>query len=140
MSVSPAQKRAKPSPVPGPSTVTATSGLDSANTPAAAAERGAEIGTGLVGSITIGAGQLCTKPGVVLVPAGARPQRGLLACSDEAHASIDFNHDPHSAIIDCSQTRTVGPNMLNLVVWFDNEWGFASRMVDVTRRWLAAAG
>ena len=29
--------------------------------------------------------------------------------------------------------------MLNLVVWFDNEWGFASRMVDVTRRWLAAA-
>ena len=70
----------------------------------------------------------------------AGPQRGLLACSDEAHASIDFNHDPHSAIIDCSQTRTVGPNMLNLVVWFDNEWGFASRMVDVTRRWLAAAG
>ena len=70
----------------------------------------------------------------------AGPQRGLLACSDEAHASIDFNHDPHSAIIDCSQTRTVGPNMLNLVVWFDNEWGFASRMVDVTRRWLAAVG
>jgi D-erythrose 4-phosphate dehydrogenase len=70
----------------------------------------------------------------------AGPQRGLLACSDEAHASIDFNHDPHSAIIDCSQTRAVGAKMLNLVVWFDNEWGFASRMVDVTRRWLAAAG
>ena len=29
--------------------------------------------------------------------------------------------------------------MLNLVVWFDNEWGFANRMVDVTRRWLAVA-
>jgi glyceraldehyde 3-phosphate dehydrogenase/D-erythrose 4-phosphate dehydrogenase len=69
----------------------------------------------------------------------AGPQRGLIACSDEAHASIDFNHDPHSAIIDCSQTRTIGPRMLNLVVWFDNEWGFASRMVDVTRRWLAVA-
>jgi len=65
----------------------------------------------------------------------AGPQRGLLACSDEAHASIDFNHDPHSAIIDCSQTRAVGAKMLNLVVWFDNEWGFANRMLDVAAFW-----
>lgn len=62
--------------------------------------------------------------------------RGLIACSDDAHASIDFNHDPHSAIIDASQTRGIGPRMINLMVWFDNEWGFASRMVDVTRHWL----
>ena len=62
--------------------------------------------------------------------------RGLIAYSDEAHASIDFNHDPHSAIVDGGQTQHIGPRMVNLLVWFDNEWGFANRMVDVTRHWL----
>lgn len=66
--------------------------------------------------------------------------RGLIAYSDEAHASIDFNHDPHSAIVDGGQTQSVGPRMVNLMVWFDNEWGFASRMVDVTRHWLGIVG
>ncbi|HRP25288.1 glyceraldehyde 3-phosphate dehydrogenase NAD-binding domain-containing protein [Thauera sp.] len=61
----------------------------------------------------------------------------LIAYSDEAHASIDFNHDPHSAIVDGGQTRAIGPRMVNLMIWFDNEWGFASRMADVTRHWLA---
>ncbi|MFU2486856.1 type I glyceraldehyde-3-phosphate dehydrogenase [Thauera sp. WH-1] len=60
----------------------------------------------------------------------------LIAYSDEAHASIDFNHDPHSAIVDGGQTRAIGPRMVNLMIWFDNEWGFASRMADVTRHWL----
>jgi D-erythrose 4-phosphate dehydrogenase len=65
--------------------------------------------------------------------------RGLIAYSDEAHASIDFNHDPHSAIVDGGQTHSIGPRMVNLLVWFDNEWGFASRMVDVTQHWLGIA-
>ena len=80
------------------------------------------------------------RPGEVnalLREAAAGCYRGLIACSDDPHASIDFNHDPHSAIVDASQTRAVGPRMINLMVWFDNEWGFASRMVDVTRHWLA---
>ena len=64
---------------------------------------------------------------------------GLLAWSDDPHASIDFNHDPHSAIVDGGQTRMIGPRLLNLMVWFDNEWGFANRMADVTRRWLGSA-
>lgn len=72
----------------------------------------------------------------LLAGAAAGAQRGLIAFSDEAHASIDFNHDPHSAIIDGGQTRMIGPRMVNLMVWFDNEWGFANRMVDVTRHWL----
>ena len=63
---------------------------------------------------------------------------GLIAWSDEPQVSIDFNHDPHSAIIDGGQTRMLGPRLLNLFVWFDNEWGFASRMVDVTRHWLGS--
>jgi glyceraldehyde 3-phosphate dehydrogenase/D-erythrose 4-phosphate dehydrogenase len=73
-----------------------------------------------------------------LLHAAARgPFAGLIDWSDTPHASIDFNHDPHSAIVDGSQTRTCGPRMVNLFVWFDNEWGFANRMVEVAHHWLA---
>ena len=58
-----------------------------------------------------------------------------LAWSDDNHASIDFNHDSHSAVIDGNHTRLLGPRLLNLLLWFDNEWGFANRMVDVTCHW-----
>ncbi|MDR0736052.1 MAG: erythrose-4-phosphate dehydrogenase, partial [Zoogloeaceae bacterium] len=44
-------------------------------------------------------------------------------------------HAPHSAIIDGSQTRNIGPRLVTLFVWFDNEWGFANRMRDVARHW-----
>ncbi|HPR06329.1 MAG TPA: glyceraldehyde 3-phosphate dehydrogenase NAD-binding domain-containing protein [Denitromonas sp.] len=58
-----------------------------------------------------------------------------LAYTEQAHASIDFNHDPHSAVIDGGQTRIGGEHLLSLLIWFDNEWGFASRMVDVLHHW-----
>jgi len=72
----------------------------------------------------------------LLASAAASPLKNLLAFSNEPHASIDFNHDPHSAIVDGSQTRAVGPRLINLLLWFDNEWGFANRMVEVAGHWL----
>lgn len=72
----------------------------------------------------------------LLREAAAGPYAGLIAYSEEPHASIDFNHDPHSAIVDGGQTRICGPRLVNLMIWFDNEWGFANRLVDVTRYWL----
>ncbi|MFZ2853700.1 MAG: glyceraldehyde 3-phosphate dehydrogenase NAD-binding domain-containing protein [Rhodocyclaceae bacterium] len=72
----------------------------------------------------------------LLAEAADGPLRGLLAYSNEPHASIDFNHDPHSAIVDGSQTRAAGPRLVNLLLWFDNEWGFANRMVEVAGHWL----
>ena len=65
----------------------------------------------------------------------AGPWRGVLTTSSAPHASIDFNHDPHSAIVDLSQTRCCGNRLFNLFIWFDNEWGFANRMVDVAQCW-----
>jgi glyceraldehyde 3-phosphate dehydrogenase/D-erythrose 4-phosphate dehydrogenase len=71
----------------------------------------------------------------LLADAAHGPLKKLIAYSEAAHASIDFNHDPHSAIIDGSQTRTSGPHLVNLFVWFDNEWGFANRMLEVADYW-----
>jgi glyceraldehyde 3-phosphate dehydrogenase/D-erythrose 4-phosphate dehydrogenase len=63
--------------------------------------------------------------------------RNRLDYTEAAHASIDFNHAPHSAIVDGSQTRNISPDTVNLLLWFDNEWGFANRMLDVAQYWLA---
>ena len=65
--------------------------------------------------------------------------RGLLAYTELPHASCDFNHDPHSAIVDGSLTRSSGPRLVNLLAWFDNEWGFANRMLDVAEHYLRVA-
>ncbi|KIQ05282.1 MULTISPECIES: erythrose-4-phosphate dehydrogenase [Pseudomonas] len=67
------------------------------------------------------------------------PLQGLLAYTELPHASCDFNHDPHSAIVDGSQTRVSGPRLVNLLAWFDNEWGFANRMLDMAVHFLDAA-
>ena len=71
----------------------------------------------------------------LLVAATEGPLADLIAFSEETHASIDFNHDSHSAIVDGSQTRTAGTHLVNLFVWFDNEWGFANRMLEVANHW-----
>jgi len=67
------------------------------------------------------------------------PLQGLLDYTELPHASCDFNHDPHSAIVDGSQTLVSGPRLVNLLAWFDNEWGFANRMLDVAGHWLDVA-
>ena len=72
-----------------------------------------------------------------LASAAAGPWSKLISYSEEPHASIDFNHDPHSAIVDGSQTRAAGERLINLLIWFDNEWGFANRLLDVARHWLS---
>ncbi len=66
------------------------------------------------------------------VRAGARASLPfVLDCTDEPLASCDFNHDPRSAIVDLSQTRVSGTRLVKVLAWFDNEWAFANRMLDV---------
>ncbi|MDN3525235.1 glyceraldehyde 3-phosphate dehydrogenase NAD-binding domain-containing protein [Halomonas sabkhae] len=59
---------------------------------------------------------------------------GLLGYTEEPMASIDFNHDPRSGIVDATQTRVAGGRLIKMMCWFDNEWGFANRMLDVAAR------
>ena len=62
--------------------------------------------------------------------------KGILGYTADPHASVDFNHDKRSGIVDGTQTQVSGSRMLKMMCWFDNEWGFANRMLDVTRVWL----
>jgi len=64
------------------------------------------------------------------------PLEGLLGYTEEPHASVDFNTDSRSGIVDGTQTRVSGGNLIKLLCWFDNEWAFANRMLDVAQHWL----
>lgn len=56
--------------------------------------------------------------------------QGILDYTEEPLVSVDFNHDPHSCIVDGSQTRVSHKRLVKCLVWCDNEWGFANRMLD----------
>jgi glyceraldehyde 3-phosphate dehydrogenase len=57
--------------------------------------------------------------------------RGILAVSHEELVSSDFKNDPHSSIVDAPLTLTLGDDWAKVVSWYDNEWGFSCRMVDL---------
>ena len=56
--------------------------------------------------------------------------KGILVATEEPLVSSDFNHDPASATFDLTQTQVVEGRLCRVVAWYDNEWGFANRMVD----------
>ena len=60
--------------------------------------------------------------------------QGILAYTEEPLVSVDFNHDPHSCIVDGNQTRVSHKRLVKMLVWCDNEWGFANRMLDVAKK------
>ncbi len=57
--------------------------------------------------------------------------KGILAVSHEELVSSDFKNDPHSSIVDAPSTLTLGDRSAKVVSWYDNEWGFSCRMVDL---------
>ena len=57
--------------------------------------------------------------------------KGILAYSDEQLVSIDFNHNAHSSIVDTTFTRSVNPQMHKILAWYDNEWGYSNRILDL---------
>ncbi|MFT6986722.1 MAG: D-erythrose 4-phosphate dehydrogenase [Psychromonas sp.] len=63
--------------------------------------------------------------------------QGILGYTEAPLVSIDFNHDPRSCIIDGTQTRVSDKRLVKLLVWCDNEWGFANRLLD-TSQYLAS--
>lgn len=58
------------------------------------------------------------------------PLKGVLGYTDACLVSTDFNHDPHSSIFHMDQTKVLDGNMVRILSWYDNEWGFSNRMAD----------
>lgn len=73
----------------------------------------------------------------VVKAAALGPLQGLVGYTEEPHASVDFNTDPRSSVFDGSQTKVCGDTLVKIFCWFDNEWGFANRMLDVANKWLS---
>lgn len=65
---------------------------------------------------------------------------GVLDYTDEMLVSVDFNHDPHSAVFHCDQTRVMNGRFVRVLAWYDNEWGFSHRMADLAASMGAQMG
>jgi len=59
------------------------------------------------------------------------PMKGILGYTEEELVSVDFRGNPLSSIFDSKLTKTVGPNMGKVISWYDNEWGYSSRVKDL---------
>ena len=57
--------------------------------------------------------------------------KNILTYSDEQLVSVDFNGNPHSSILDTTFTRSVDPHMHKILAWYDNEWGYSNRILDL---------
>ena len=58
------------------------------------------------------------------------PLKNVLQIVEDKTVSIDFNHDPHSSSVVLEETVVMGENMVRVLSWYDNEWGFSNRMLD----------
>jgi len=65
--------------------------------------------------------------------AAAGSLNGILDYTDEPLVSVDFLHNPHSAIVDGLSTKVIEGNMLKVMAWYDNEWGYSCRLVDLVK-------
>lgn len=59
------------------------------------------------------------------------PLKGILGYSDEPLVSSDYKGDSRSSIIDGLSTLVIGGNLVKILAWYDNEWGFSNRLVDL---------
>ena len=60
-----------------------------------------------------------------------KTRKKILKITNETLVSIDFNHNPASAVVDATLTKVVGNYMGKISAWYDNEWGFSNRMIDI---------
>ena len=68
-----------------------------------------------------------------LKAAAAGPLKGILGYSTDELVSIDFKGNPHSSIVDAPYTKVMDGDFVKVLSWYDNEWGYSSRCVDLLR-------
>ncbi|MCY9804712.1 erythrose-4-phosphate dehydrogenase [Vibrio scophthalmi] len=89
-------------------------------------------------SVTISTNVKVNDVNQTIVNASQCTLRHIVDYTEAPLVSVDFNHDPHSAIVDGSQTRVSDGHLVKMLVWCDNEWGFANRMLDTALAMQAA--
>lgn len=69
----------------------------------------------------------------LMIEASKGALKGVLAVNEAPLVSMDFNHDPHSSVFDATQTRVMDGNLVKVLAWYDNEWGYSCRMLDAAK-------
>jgi glyceraldehyde 3-phosphate dehydrogenase (phosphorylating) len=82
-------------------------------------------------SVTLSKGTTVEEINGAFEEAASGALQGILAVSHEPLVSSDFKNDPHSSIVDAPSTAVLGGDWAKVVSWYDNEWGFSCRMVDL---------
>ena len=87
--------------------------------------------------LTVATEKTCTSEQInaALRAASEGKLAGVLDCSLEPLASCDFAGEPASALVDVKQTQVAAGKLAKILIWFDNEWAYASRMIDVALAW-----
>jgi len=65
------------------------------------------------------------------------PLKGVLGCTNDPVVSVDMVGNNNSSIVDLGITQTMGDHMAKVLSWYDNEWGFSNRMIDLTKKLIA---
>ncbi|HKJ95518.1 MAG TPA: type I glyceraldehyde-3-phosphate dehydrogenase [Gammaproteobacteria bacterium] len=74
----------------------------------------------------------------IIQAAADGPLKGILDVNTKPLVSVDFNHNPASSTYDATQTRVMDGTLVKVLSWYDNEWGFSNRMLDMTEALVAA--
>ncbi len=82
-------------------------------------------------SVDLGRSTTVEEINAAFEEAASGAMKGILAVSHEPLVSSDFKNDPHSSIVDAPLTTMLGDRSAKVVSWYDNEWGFSCRMVDL---------
>ena len=90
-------------------------------------------------SVTVGSSVKVDDINQTIVKASQCTLSSIVDYTEAPLVSIDFNHDSHSAIVDGTQTRVSNGHLVKMLVWCDNEWGFANRMLDTALAMQAAS-
>ena len=68
------------------------------------------------------------------IRAAEGPLQGILQVCEESLVSVDFRGNSHSSIVDAGNTRVLNGDFAKILAWYDNEWGYASRLIDLVRK------
>ena len=87
-------------------------------------------GEDILNAITLALAGLPCFPSDGAPAAADGPLKGILAYTRDKLVSIDLNHDPHSSTFALDQTKVIDGDLVRVMSWYDNEWGFSNRMAD----------